>query len=51
MSDVAHLKISYRMSCHAAISNKQNEILQLKANCGDFDWGLSGGCFEFYGHD
>lgn len=37
---------TFRLSCHAVISNKENEILLLKANYGNCSWGLPGGAMD-----
>lgn len=36
----------YKLSVHAVIANQNNEILMLKANYADRDWGLPGGSPE-----
>ncbi|MCF2946674.1 NUDIX domain-containing protein [Paraglaciecola aquimarina] len=36
----------YRLSCHAVITNDKNEVLLLKANYGDKNWGLPGGAID-----
>lgn len=37
---------TFRLSAHAVILNSQHEILLLKANYGDYAWGLPGGALE-----
>lgn len=36
----------YRLSAHAVIVSADQRVLQLKANYGDFHWGLPGGALE-----
>ena len=36
----------FRLSSHAVITNAKNEVLLLKANYGDGNWGLPGGALE-----
>lgn len=36
----------FRLSSHAVITNLKNEVLLLKANYGDENWGLPGGALE-----
>lgn len=36
----------FRLSSHAVITNDKNEVLLLKANYGDGNWGLPGGALE-----
>jgi 8-oxo-dGTP diphosphatase len=36
----------FRLSSHAVITNDKHEILLLKANYGDGNWGLPGGALE-----
>ncbi len=36
----------FRMSVHAVIFNERDEVLLLKANYGDKNWGLPGGALE-----
>lgn len=37
---------TFRLSSHAVITNSNNDVLQLKANYGDFGWGLPGGALD-----
>ena len=36
----------FRLSSHAVITNDEGEVLLLKANYGDGNWGLPGGALE-----
>lgn len=36
----------FRLSSHAVITNERDEVLLLKANYGDFNWGLPGGALD-----
>ncbi|MCS6154624.1 NUDIX domain-containing protein [Shewanella baltica] len=37
---------TFRLSSHAVITNAQGQVLLLKANYGNFAWGLPGGALE-----
>lgn len=37
---------TFRLSSHAVITNAQRQVLLLKANYGNFAWGLPGGALE-----
>lgn len=37
---------TFRLSSHAVITNQQGQVLLLKANYGNFAWGLPGGALE-----
>lgn len=36
----------FRLSSHAVITNEKLEVLLLRANYGDYNWGLPGGALE-----
>ncbi len=37
---------TFRLSCHAVITNDEGKVLLLKANYGNYQWGLPGGALE-----
>jgi 8-oxo-dGTP diphosphatase len=37
---------TFRLSCHAVITNDEGKVLLLKASYGDYQWGLPGGALE-----